>query len=200
MTPPSKRRRRRRRRFASQTFFVLTQKFATQIPPPPALLLIKAHTHTVFFSFFCATTTNDYDARHQSWARSVRGVSFLRRVHRAVQEEGQATVDDVPTRVCFAARCFPAKCGRTGIVSDWHDDDDFRLGRTADGFRWQRSRGPGDAVPILLRDGRERYDQPVRLHRKLEIRAREMFASLAKRESAKHGESRNEVSSVPSDV
>lgn len=55
-------------------------------------------------------------------------------------------------------------------------------------------------MPILLRDGRERYDQPVRLHRKLEIRAREMFASLAKRESAKHGESRNEVSSVPSDV
>ena len=55
-------------------------------------------------------------------------------------------------------------------------------------------------MPILLRDGRERYDQPVRLHGKLEIRAREMFASLAKRESAEHGESRNEVSSVPSDV
>ena len=120
-----------------------------------------------------------------------------------MQEEGQATVDDVPTRVRFAARCFPtAKCGRTGIVSDRHDDDDdIRLGRTAAGFRWQRSRGPDDdAVPILLRDGRERYDQPVRLHGKLEIRAREMFASLAKRESAKHGESRNEVSSVPSDV
>ena len=120
-----------------------------------------------------------------------------------MQEEGQAAVDDVPTRVCFAAR-FAG--GRTGVVPDWHrrrldddDDDDDRLW-TADGFRWQRSRGPDDAVPILLRDGRERYDQPVRLHRKLEIRAREMFASLAKRESAKHGESRNEVSSVPSDV
>ncbi len=192
MTPPSTRRRRRRRfarsSFLSQTFFVLT-RFATQIPPP-ALLLKHTHRLLVFL--------NDDDARHQSWARSVRGVSFLRRVHRAVQEEGQATVDDVPTRVCFAARCFPAKCGRTGIVPDWHDDDDFRLGRTADG-RWQRSRG-SDSVPILLRDGRERYDQPVRLHRKLQIRAREMFASLAKRESAKHGESRNEVSSVPSDV
>jgi hypothetical protein len=122
-----------------------------------------------------------------------------------VQEAGQATtVDDVPTRVRVAARCFPTgKCGRTGIVPDWHDDDDddFRFfGRTADGCRWQRSRGPDDAVPILLRDRRERHDQPVRLHGKLEIRAREMFASLAKRESAEHGESRNEVSSVPSDV
>ena len=117
-----------------------------------------------------------------------------------MQEEGQAA-DDVPTRVFFTAR-FAG--GRTGVVPDWHrrrldddDDDDDRLW-TADG-RWQRSRG-SDSVPILLRDGRERYDQPVRLHRKLQIRAREMFASLAKRESAKHGESRNEVSSVPSDV
>ena len=62
---------------------------------------------------------------------------------------------------------------------DWHDDDtNFRLGRTADGFRWQRSRGPDDAVPILLRDGRERYDRPCDCTEARDTCAK-MFASLA---------------------